>query len=263
MARACLPWPAMEDWLEPCLDAEEMRAADRWAIEDRGVPSLDLMETAGAAVAEAAADLARPGPAVVVCGKGNNGGDGLVAARKLAETGFEVEALLLAAPDELSPDARANLARVEGAREAKASDLAEPLSRAGVDIDAIFGTGFAGEPREPTSGAIQAINDAGAPTVAADIASGVNASTGQVEGEAVEADLTVTFHASKLGHWIAPGKWRSGELRVAPIGIPDGAPVQPAAGLISPSVLSRAPRRGQSSTKFTSGQVVVVGGSRG
>ena len=85
----------MEDWLTPCLDAERMRAVDSWAIETRGVPSLDLMETAGEAVAKAAAELAGSGKIAVVCGKGNNGGDGLVAARLLAGTGFEVETLLL------------------------------------------------------------------------------------------------------------------------------------------------------------------------
>jgi NAD(P)H-hydrate epimerase len=99
--------------------------------------------------------------------------------------------------------------------------------------------------------------------IAADIASGVNASTGEVEGAAVEADLTVTFHAPKLGHRIAPGKRRTGELRVAPIGIPEGAPVEAFAGLIAPSVLGLLPHRGAGSTKFTSGQVVVIGGSRG
>ena len=253
----------MEDWLEPCLDAEEMRAADRWAIEDRGVPSLELMETAGAAVADAAAEIAEPGQATVVCGKGNNGGDGLVAARRLAEMGFEVEALLLSSPDELSHDAAANLARFDSARSVEPAELATSLASAGVVVDAIFGTGFAGEPRDPTAAAIDAINASEAPTVAADIASGVNASTGQVEGGAVEAGLTVSFHAPKLGHWIAPGKWHTGELRLAPIGIPDGAPVAAGAGLISTSVLSLTPRRGETSTKFTSGQVVVVGGSRG
>jgi NAD(P)H-hydrate epimerase len=92
----------MEDWLDPCLDAEEMRATDGWAIKDQGVPSLELMETAGRAVAEAAAEAATASRAAIVCGKGNNGGDGLVAARALRETGFEVDALLLAPPDELS-----------------------------------------------------------------------------------------------------------------------------------------------------------------
>ena len=99
--------------------------------------------------------------------------------------------------------------------------------------------------------------------VATDIASGVNASSGEVEGAAVEADATVTFHAAKLGHWIAPGKAHTGELEVAPIGIPDGAPVEAEAGLIDPAVLALLPPRGAGSTKFSSGQVVVVGGSRG
>src|SRR5215211_3350712 len=101
----------MADWLEPCLDPDEMRATDRWAIEECGVPSLELMEAAGRAVAETAAEVSTSGRAVIVCGKGNNGGDGLVAARVLREMGFEVEALLLAPGDQLSDDARANLER--------------------------------------------------------------------------------------------------------------------------------------------------------
>ena len=253
----------MEDWLDPCLDAEEMRATDAWAIEDRGVPSLELMEIAGRAVAEAAAEVATSNTAAIVCGKGNNGGDGLVAARVLRETGFEVEALLLAPPDELSDDARANADRFDGARQVDPGELTAALRGAGVVIDAVFGTGFAGKPRGPAVAAIEAINQVEAPVVATDIASGVNASTGEVEGAAVEADLTVTFHAPKLGHWIAPGKEHTGELRVAPIGIPDGAPVQPKAGLINPRVLELAPGRAPGSTKFSSGQVVIVGGSRG
>jgi NAD(P)H-hydrate epimerase len=132
-----------------------------------------------------------------------------------------------------------------------------------VVIDAVFGTGFAGSPRDPAGSAIEAMNDADPPVVATDIASGVNASTGEVEGKAVHADLTVTFHAPKLGHWISPGKDHTGDLRVAPIGIPDGAPVEATAGLIGTGVLELAPHRLPGSTKFTSGQVVVVGGSRG
>jgi hydroxyethylthiazole kinase-like uncharacterized protein yjeF len=253
----------MEPWLDPCLDAEEMRATDRWAIKDRGVPSLELMETAGRAVAEAAADVASSSRAAIVCGKGNNGGDGLVAARALREMGFEVDALLLAPPDQLSDDAQANLSRFEGAREAGTGDLASAIAGAGVVVDAVFGTGFAGAPRDPAASAIEAMNESDAPVVATDVASGVNASTGEVEGTAVGADVTVTFHAAKLGHWIAPGKEHTGELRVAPIGIPEGAPVAPHGGLISPRVLELAPHRAAGSTKFTSGQVVIVGGSRG
>jgi ADP-dependent NAD(P)H-hydrate dehydratase / NAD(P)H-hydrate epimerase len=253
----------MEDWLDPCLDAEEMRATDSWAIKERGVPSLDLMETAGRAVAEAAAQASTTSRAAIVCGKGNNGGDGLVAARALRETGFEVDALLLGPPDELSDDAKANVDRFEGARHLDPGELTEAVRGAGVVIDAVFGTGFAGAPRGPAVAAIEAMNGADAPVVATDIASGVNASSGEVEGTAVEADVTVTFHAPKLGHWISPGKDHTGELRVVPIGIPEGAPVEPTAGLIDARVLKLAPPRAAGSTKFSSGQVLVVGGSRG
>jgi ADP-dependent NAD(P)H-hydrate dehydratase / NAD(P)H-hydrate epimerase len=253
----------MEDWLDPCLDADEMRATDAWAINDRGVPSLDLMEIAGRAVAEAAAQVATSSRAAIVCGKGNNGGDGLVAARALRETGFQVDALLLGPPDELSDDAGTNVDRFDGARQVDPGELGNAMRGAGVVIDAIFGTGFAGTPRGPAVAAIEALNEVDAPIVATDIASGVNASTGEVEGAAVAADVTVTFHAPKLGHWIAPGKDHTGELRVAPIGIPDGAPVEPKAGLISRRVIELAPHRAAGSTKFSSGDVLVVGGSRG
>jgi NAD(P)H-hydrate epimerase len=253
----------MEEWLHPCLDADEMRAVDRWAIEQQKVPSLQLMETAGRAVAEAAVELSRSPRAAVICGKGNNGGDGLVAARALRETGFEVEALLLAPGDQLSDDARANLDRLDGARAVEPSELPAAIGGTGVVVDAIFGTGFAGTPRDPASTAIDAMNEAEAPVVATDIASGVNASTGEVEGKAVAADVTVTFHAPKLGHWIAPGKEHTGELRVVPIGIPEGPPIEPKAGLIDSSVVGLAPPRAPGSTKFTSGQVVIIGGSRG
>jgi hydroxyethylthiazole kinase-like uncharacterized protein yjeF len=251
----------MEPWLTALFDAEGMRAVDRWAIEERGVPSLDLMESAGRAVAEAVGELAPQGPVRVVCGKGNNAGDGLVAARHLAEAGYEVEALLLWPAGELSGDAAANLARVEA--EPAGGDLDARLAGSAVVVDAIFGTGFSGQPRQPAAAAIEAIDRCGAPVVACDIASGVDASSGEVGGLAVQASVTVAFHAAKLGHRIAPGKWHTGELRVAPIGIPEGAPAAPAGGVIDVSVLALAPRRGPRSTKFTSGQVVIAGGSRG
>ena len=254
----------MESWLNPLYDARTMRATDAWAIEEQRVPSLELMEAAGGAVAAATSELAGDGPVRVVCGKGNNGGDGLVAARRLATFGHRVEVLLLWPADELSPDATANLKRFESeAREVSGSELADALAGSGAIVDAIFGTGFEGAPRDPAARAIEAINASGAPVVAADIASGVDASTGEVAGTAVEADLTVSFHASKLGHWVAPGKAHSGELRVAEIGIPAGSPADAPGGLIEDSVLALAPARAAGSTKFTSGQVVVAGGSRG
>ena len=251
----------MESWLKPLYDAEGMRAVDRWAIEGRGVPSLELMEAAGRAVAEAVAGLAPRGPVRVVCGKGNNGGDGFVAARLLREMGFEVEALLIWPGEELRGDAAVNHERFGG--DLVEGDFSRRLAGSGAVVDAIFGTGFEGAPREPAAGAIRAINDCGVPVVACDIASGVDASSGEVGGEVVCADITVSFHAAKIGQRVAPGKWHTGELRVAPIGIPAGAPEEAVAGEIDPSVLELLPRRGPQSTKFSSGQVAIAGGSRG
>jgi len=257
-----------------------MRSVDRWAIDDQGVDSLELMESAGRAVAEAVARLAPQGPVRVVCGKGNNGGDGLVAARLLREMGFEAEVLLLWPADELSDDAEANLKRLQADGDGGVRSLPSPvretanaagdegdvgalLAGSGAVVDAIFGTGFSGAPREPAAAAIDAMNDCGAPVVACDLASGVDAATGEVAGAVVECDLTVTFHGAKVGHYVAPGKWATGELLVAPIGIPPGAPEPVAAGLIEPAVLDLLPRRGAQSTKFSSGQVTIAGGSRG
>jgi NAD(P)H-hydrate epimerase len=234
----------MEAWLDPLYDADGMRATDRWAIEEQGVPGEELMEAAGTALAEAVAGLAPGGPVRIVCGKGNNGGDGLIAARVLRGMGFEVETLEVF--DEGAP-----------------ADLDAWLEGSGAVVDAIFGTGFEGAPREPAAAAIEAINRCGAPVVACDVASGVDASSGEVEGIAVEAAITVSFHAAKLGHRVAPGKWHTGELRVVPIGIPAGAPSAPVAGEIAPAVLDLAPRRGSRSTKFSSGQVTIAGASRG
>ena len=252
----------MEPWLTPLYDVAGMRSVDSWAIEEQGVPSLQLMEAAGSAVAEAVAALSPQGPIRVVCGKGNNAGDGFVAARLLAGMGFEAEVLLLWPAAELRGDAAANLARVE-ARLAAPEELDGCLAASGAVVDAIFGTGFAGAPREPALAAIEAINRCGAPVVACDVASGVDASSGEIEGTAVEASVTVSFHAAKLGQRIAPGKWHSGELVVAPIGIPSGAPAPPRGGTIDAAVLALAPRRGPRSTKFSSGQVAIAGGSRG
>lgn len=251
----------MEPWLKPLYDAAGMREVDRWAIEERGVPSLELMEAAGRAVAEVVAGLSPQGPVRVVCGKGNTGGDGFVAARLLGEMGFEVEALLLWPGEESRGDAAVNFERFGG--ELIERDLGGRLAGSGVVVDAIFGTGFEGAPREPAAAAIEAINSCGAPVVACDIASGVDASTGEVAGAAVEADVTVSFHAAKLGHRVAPGKWLTGELRLARIGVPAGAPGEAVAGEIDPAVLALAPHRGPRSTKFSSGQVAIAGGSRG
>jgi NAD(P)H-hydrate epimerase len=231
---------ALPDWVDPLYEAAEMRAADAWAIEEQGVPEADLMERAGLGLARVIASAAAGGPVRIVVGKGNNGGDGLVAARLLREDGYEVDVL-----DGTEPFER------------------EQLDGSGVVVDALLGTGFEGSPREPVASAIWAINQQDAPVVACDVPSGVNASTGEVEGEAVAALVTATFHGSKIGLHVNPGKARAGTVEIVEIGIPRGAPGASRAGLISDRVLDLYPRRAPRGSKFESGVVVVVGGSVG
>jgi NAD(P)H-hydrate epimerase len=254
----------LPDWLDPLPDAGEQRALDEWTISERGIPGVELMERAGAGLADLVDELAPAGRVAVVCGKGNNGGDGLVAARVLRSRGRGVDVLLLGDPGELRGDAAANLERLPGDRPVPFS--AEALLGAAAIIDAILGTGFSGEPREPAAGAIGTINlvgGGGAVVVACDVPSGVDASTGEIAGVAVAARATATFNAGKPGLWIAPGKAKAGEVRVIDIGIPPGGPADPSVGLISGRVLDRVPRRGRESTKFATGSVLVCGGSRG
>jgi ADP-dependent NAD(P)H-hydrate dehydratase / NAD(P)H-hydrate epimerase len=255
----------LPDWCEPLLDAPQMRAVDRWAIVEQGIPSLDLMEHAGEGVAQAVERVAHDGPVAVVCGKGNNGGDGLVLARLLRLAGREVTVVCLASAQALSADARVNLERLPGEQPV---DLDEPFAReaiakAVVIVDALLGTGFEGVPRGAVAEAIEAVNEASGCVVSVDVPSGVDASNGVVAGAAIQADLTVTFHAAKPGLWIHPGKGYAGEITTIDIGIPRGAPASTDIGLIEASVLDALPRRTPFSTKFTSGHVVVVGGSRG
>jgi len=253
------PLPA---WMQPLLDVEQLRATDAWAIEELGIPGVVLMERAGEGLARAVADVAPGGDVVVVCGAGNNGGDGYVVARLLREAGRAVRVLTTADLSRLKGDARIQLERLPG--DAPAAFAPRALEGAAVIVDAILGTGFTGVPRDDVAGAIAAINASGAPVVAADVPSGVDAATGAVEGEAVHAAVTATFHAAMPGLWILPGKAHAGEVTVVDIGIPhEGAPVQPYIGLIGPGVLDTYPRRGQDSTKFASGHVLVAGGSRG
>jgi NAD(P)H-hydrate epimerase len=246
----------MKPWLVPLPGAEAMRATDRWAIDELKIPSLELMERAGAGLAALAMEVAPDGPIVIVCGKGNNGGDGLVAARLLREQWRDVRCLLLGERDELRGDAAAMAEGVE----TEAFD-ARALAGAALVVDAILGTGFEGAVRGTAADAIAAME--GATVVAADVPSGVNASTGEVEGPAVRARATATFAAGKPGLHINPGKEHAGEVRVIDIGIPAGAPVEIRAGLIDDAVLEEVPRRRGNTTKFSSGHVVVAGGSRG
>jgi ADP-dependent NAD(P)H-hydrate dehydratase / NAD(P)H-hydrate epimerase len=252
-------------WLQPLPDASEQRALDEWAINQRGIAGLHLMERAAAGLITLVGESIPDGPIAVVCGKGNNGGDGLATARLLREQGREVRVLLLGAPEEFSGDARTNLERLPGP--APEPFVADALSGAAGIVDAILGTGFSGSPRDPAAGAIDAINEAAAgadaTVIACDVPSGVNASTGEVAGSAVRASATATFHAAKPGLWIAPGKAHAGAVRVIDIGIPPGGPGAPTVGLIEDAAIDSIPRRGRESTKFAAGSVLVCGGSTG
>jgi hydroxyethylthiazole kinase-like uncharacterized protein yjeF len=252
----------MTDWLDPVYDGPGMSEADLWATEEGGVPSLDLMEAAGRGLAESAAASAGVGPIRIVCGKGNNGGDGLVAARYLAESGYAVDVILLAEPELLRPDAMTNYKRLFGVDILDGVGALSRLKGSGAIIDAVLGTGFEGEVRGAAAEAINRINEVDSTVISCDVPSGMNASTGEA-GLAIKADRTVTFHGLKIGHLVAPGKHLCGPVEVIDIGIPDEAPRGKAAGRINSKVLDLPPRRGSDSNKFSSGRVSVVGGSKG
>jgi ADP-dependent NAD(P)H-hydrate dehydratase / NAD(P)H-hydrate epimerase len=213
--------------LEPLYTSEEMRAAEeRYPRYPDSIP--ELMNRAGGAVA-AAVSHHYPGARVIaVCGKGSNGGDGRIAAGLL---GAEV----------VEP----------GEDVAKDTD---------VIVDALFGTGFQGEPRPEAATQIEQINAAGVPVVSVDVPSGVDASTGEVAGAAVHADLTVTFHGPKVGLLVAPGRFHAGEVEVVAIGLEHGETEH---RLVSPAILEVVPRKTEGDNKYSSGSVLVVGGSQG
>ena len=251
--------------------SSEMREIDRVTSERFGVPSLTLMENAGSAVADfAAMSYPRVKTFGVICGKGNNGGDGFVIARKLSEAGKEVRVLLLADPKELRGDAAANYAKLPvNAIVAKSSaDFASGEARAVFEspvlIDAILGSGF----RPPVSGlyaeAVARINSSTAPVIAVDIPSGMDADVmGDQTGAVTRADVIVTFTAPRPAHVF--GNLTSGPIVVAPIGSPDEA-IQSALNLNVITAKDIAPLLGprpRDSNKGMYGHVLVIGGSLG
>jgi NAD(P)H-hydrate epimerase len=218
----------MESWLRPLFDADGMRAVDSWAIEERRVPSLELMEAAGRAVAEAVGELSPQGPIRVVCGKGNNAGDGFVIARHLEIRDMDVRVMLLGAPTELTGDARLNF-DVLTRCDVPIFDLSADCSSARLDqhargatwlVDALLGTGAAGEPREPIRSAILWMNSQPARRLAVDVPSGLDCDTGQAASATVRADVTCTFVAPKVGLVRAEASQFVGQLRLVSIGAP-------------------------------------------
>jgi hydroxyethylthiazole kinase-like uncharacterized protein yjeF len=197
------------------LTAAEMERADRLTIA-AGTPGFALMLSAGQAVAEAAMDLADEGPVLVVAGRGNNGGDGFVAAAELAARGREVSVILLCERDSLQGDA-ASAAR--GWKNPVLPFNPEAIGKPALIIDALFGAGLNREVKGDPHDMIEAINANGAPVLAVDLPSGINGDSGAIMGVAVRATETVTFFRRKPGHLLLPGRIHCGRVRVADIGI--------------------------------------------
>jgi len=207
----------------PLYTADEMRAAEAGHDVDA------MMERAGRAVADAVlAHYPEARKICAVCGKGANGGDGKIALGFLRQAGRETSEELEAGAD--------------------------------VVIDALFGTGFKGAPRDEAAALIESVNAHGAPVVAVDIPSGVDSSTGEVRGAAVRADLTVTMHGPKVGAVVAPGRFLAGEVVVAEIGLEDAETENK---VVTDEILALVPRRAERDTKYSAGSVLVVGGSPG
>ena len=237
----------------------QMAAADDAAIAS-GVTGLELMENAGAAVAEAVGERFMPVPTIVLCGPGNNGGDGFVVARRLARAGWPVRVALLGRRERIGGDA----ARAADAWTGGTVGL-EPavLEGAGLVVDALFGAGLARPLDGVARTTIEAVAASALPVVAVDIPSGVDGDTGQVRGAAAPARLTVTFHRFKPGHLLLPGRECMGELELADIGIPNRATEQLAvqAWANQPQLWrSSLPRRTASSHKYLHGHALVLGG---
>ena len=264
---------AAKDWRDHCLlTTAEMAAADRAAIA-AGRPGIDLMEAAGAAVAHEIRQRWRPRPVSVLCGLGNNGGDGFVVARSLLEAGWPVAVLRAPYPDRLPGDARVAYDRWIGAAEsggrpAETSEWrTEAVDRAELIVDALFGAGLT----RPVSGSAAALlvraaerrQNGGVPVVAVDVPSGVDVDSGACLGPGAPADLTVTFFRAKPGHFLLPGREMCGVLTVFDIGIADDV-----LDSIAPQIAVNAPALWRSALrppspgdhKYTRGHVLVVAG---
>lgn len=254
--------------------AETMQGLDRQTIELYGVSGIELMERAGRHVAEiiksrfsSSGNLA----ALIIAGKGNNGGDGFVVARLLADKGWRVTLLLVADVAALAGDAKANFDRIPSSvkqhdfSSLSAAEITGYLQDAAIVVDALFGTGLTKALSGIYADAVRLVNSCNRPVVAVDMPSGVDATTGKVPGDAVKAVITVTFGAAKTGQFLYPGAEHVGELIVADIGIPsdllDKAPFieiideEYASGLVRPRM--RAAHKG------SCGHCLIVAGSPG
>ena len=263
--------------------AKEMRELDRIAIEEHNIPGLTLMENAGAGVVRWIEEYKGPVHSLkttVICGKGNNGGDGFVVARLLLQKGSSVRVLLLSPPERIQGDAKTNLDRLiaiggrfELIAEIPPETTQSIMNESDLIIDALFGTGLSSDATGPIADVIRIVNnsrqrnDPSSPRIiAVDIPSGINADSGQIMGTAILADLTVTFGHPKRGHFLFPGATHTGAIKTVDIGIPKTVTDQAKVSVYLltasdfSSLLSERPRN---SHKGSFGHVGVLAGSGG
>lgn len=241
------------------LTVAEMYEADRYAAA-HGTPSLTLMENAGRAVADAIAARWTPRTTVVLCGPGNNGGDGFVVARLLKRRGWDVRLALLAPVNTLKGDAAEMAQRWDGPVLAVAPGI---VGGAELIVDALFGAGLARPLEGLAAETTAALNAATIPVVAVDVPSGVHGDLARALGVSVEADLTVTFFRKKPAHVLAPGRFLCGEIVVSDIGIPDEAlqSIRPRMFENGPGLWGACyPWPRSSGHKYARGHTIVVSG---
>jgi NAD(P)H-hydrate epimerase len=245
--------------------SKEMQAIDKKTIEGYGISGLVLMERAGLAVTQRTKELSAH-KILVLCGSGNNGGDGLVVARNLHNAGYKVKVLMVGKKDRLSPDCMTQykIAKKLGVPVEFRVKLKEIDLHGALVVDAIFGTGLSKEVTGKIAETISFLNDSGVPVVAVDIPSGISSDTGQVLGTAVRASITVTFGLPKRGHLLYPGAEYTGKLFVEDIGFPPKLFKNIKCELLEKDDMALLlPERPRYSHKGSYGHVLLVSGSKG
>ena len=255
--------------------AELMRQIDRAAIDKHGISSLELMENAGRGIAEQLIlqniiDPASDAKVVIFCGKGNNGGDGLVVGRYLNNAGIDIKIFFIGPANKLSDDALVNHARAVEAgaavEELKSINDINPNLHCTHIIDAILGTGFEGAPHGLAAELIEYINRQNAIVISVDLPSGLNADNGQHEGAVVRADFTLTLALPKYGLFLSPGRALAGQVEIVPIGIPDEVFEKfklPHQLITAELVVSKLPKRKPDGHKGDFGYLLIIAGSTG
>jgi NAD(P)H-hydrate epimerase len=251
----------------PLYTAVEMRTVDRIAVDEIGLPAAVLMERAGMGAAEHILQFFPSANRIaVVCGSGNNAGDGFVVARHLADAGRDVQVLLVEAESRVRRESRTFMNVL--------TKLDIPVGRVnvtawreqfdGVDlvVDAMLGTGVTGPPKPSFAAAIRAVMSSGVPIVSLDVPSGVDANDGTIAGSAIHADLTITFHGPKVGIAVAPGRFAAGRVIAVDVGIPKQVEEPLRQGIATNELLSVLPRRRREGSKYDA-TVLAIGGAIG